>query len=804
MYAMNYAGQELHNPRTDTQVLSAELKEESGQSPTLTFKVAPTHPLWSAFGHDAVMAIEREVELKEVERGEVLFRGRVRSVSMTMDGAKKIVCEGSLAYLNDTTVRPYKTYDTTEIDCPINAPAEADKLFLWFIDQHNAHVANRCERFCVGINAGIDYGRLSRGTGSRPATIKEMRDKLTKLCGGYFRVRYDDYGSLIDWLPSRGAAESTQAVELGQNLLDLSTGTDGKDIFTAIVPVGKAGEGEHEHDVTIDDGEKDGIYVAVSPDYYILGDAIVDKTKAERYGVIEKTVQYRDIADKKQLAEKAMAELAAARFDDAIEVSAFDLHYADKSIRPINFLERVSVESKPHGLSRMMLCVGRTIDVCDPTHTKYKFGTIASTLTKEGTSAQDDADAQQRRVTALSASTRTIAEDTKKTTIKVAEVDDRAVKADKKAEEAKKTVVKVEEQVTTATRKADAAASKVEEVSTKAEKTAQAVTAVVSDVAAAKVSAAEAKETADAAGQEAHDAKTQAKTAATQAAAVDGKATEAKQAAASAAQTATQAEKTAKEVEKKVSDITNTFSHDAEGAHVGAKNSLHTTVDAQGLHVMSGTEEIATFAKNTVALAKGATEAEISMVDSAFHLGVKRKNNPDIGVIQDAVFSGESFAFNPRYSYTTTSNVLKFAAIESNANRGIEIFVKPQGYEVAYIANENVLSSATGTHKHLINLLTMTPWKDLGGVPSSDYVRYKQVGAEAYISVDVAGANNLTLTPKLPEGLRPENNMYLPAVTYPGGRSALVWLGADGSVWITGAQSSTDRVVTTAPFPIKE
>ncbi len=128
MYAMNYAGQVLHNPRTDIQVLSAELKEESGQSPTLTFKVAPTHPLWSTFGHDCIMAIEHEVELKEVESGEILFRGRVRSASMTMDGAKKIVCEGSLAYLNDTTVRPYKTYDTTEIDCPINAPAEADKV----------------------------------------------------------------------------------------------------------------------------------------------------------------------------------------------------------------------------------------------------------------------------------------------------------------------------------------------------------------------------------------------------------------------------------------------------------------------------------------------------------------------------------------------------------------------------------------------------------------------------------------------------------------------------------------------------
>lgn len=804
MYAMNYAGQVLHNPRTNIQILSGELKEESGQSPTLTFKIAPTHPLWPTFGHDAVMAIEREVELKEVESGEVLFRGRVRSVSMAMDGAKKIVCEGSLAYLNDTTVRPYKTYDTTEIDCPINAPAEADKLFLWFVDQHNAHVANRCERFRVGINAGINYGRLSRGTGSRPTTIKEMRDKLTKLCGGYFRVRYDDYGSLIDWLPSRGAAESTQAVELGQNLLDFSTGTDGKDLFTAIVPVGKAGEGEHEHDVTIDDGEQDGVYVAVSPDYYILDDAIVDKAKAERYGVIEKTVQYRDIADKKQLAEKAMAELAAARFDDAIEVSAFDLHYADKSIRPINFLERVSVKSKPHGLSRMMLCVGRTIDICDPTHTKYKFSAIASTLTKDGTSAQDDADAQQRRVTALSASTRTIAEDAKKTTIKVAEVDDRAVKADAKAEEVKKTVVKVEEQATTATKKADTAASKVEEVSIKAEKTAQAVTTVVSDVAAAKAAATEAKETADAAGQEAHDAKTQAKTAATQAAAVDGKATEAKQMASAAGLAATAADETAKAAKKAVDKLGNAFSTDAEGAHVGSKAAAHTTIDAQGLHVMSGAKEIATIAQNTVALAKGATEAEISMVDSAFNLNVKRENNPDIGVIQDAVFTGESFSFNPRYSYTTMSSVLKFAAIESETNRGIEVFIKPQWYEVAYVANKNVLSSATGTHKHLINLLTTTPWKDLGGVSGGDYVRYKQVGAEAYISVDVAGANNLTLTPKLPEGLRPENNMYLPAATYPGGRSALVWLGADGSVWITGAQSSTDRVVTTVPFPIKE
>ena len=784
MYAMNYAGQELHNPRTDTQVLSAELKEESGQSPTLTFKVAPTHPLWSAFDHDAVMAIEREVELKEVESGEVLFRGRVRSVAMIMDGAKKIVCEGSLAYLNDTTVRPYKTYDTTEIDCPINAPAEADKLFLWFIDQHNAHAANRCERFRVGINAGINYGRLSRGTGSRPSTIKEMRDKLTKLCGGHFRVRYDDYGSIIDWLPSRGAAESTQAVELGQNLLDLSTGTDGKDIFTAIVPVGKAGEGEHEHDVTIDDGGQDGVYAAVSPDYYILGDAIVDKAKAERHGIIEKTVQYRDISNRNQLAEKAMAELAAARFDDAVEVSAFDLHYADKNVRPINFLERVLVESKPHGLSRMMLCVGRTIDICDPTHTKYKFGAVASTLTKEGTSAQDDADAQQRRVTALSASTRTIVEDAKKTTIKVAEVDDRVVKATTTAEEAKKTVVKVEEQVTTATKKADAAASKVEEVSTKAEKAAQAVTTVVSDVKAAKAAATEAKETADAAGQEAHDAKTQAKAAATQAAAVDGKATEAKQIASAAGLTATQAEETATAAKQAVDKLANAFSTDADGAHVGAKQGLHTTTDSQGLHVMRGTTELATFAEKLVSLARTAKDAVIKLVGDTLKISAAEKTD-ELGTYQQVKWESESLQIESTMDFHVAA--ARIGSHVESLNRVVDAgFDGSQFWLSSQKPDTTDRVSANGSLKHLINALISTPWVEIGDNKCS--VRWRVAFGCLFVRIWLAGGiDEWTSKKSIPKKWQPSHNGQYYCLTSQGGGIATVHLGGqagDGTVTI--------------------
>ena len=169
------------------------------------------------------------------------------------------------------------------------------------------------------------------------------------------------------------------------------------------------------------------------------------------------------------------------------------------------------------------------------------------------------------------------------------------------------------------------------------------------------------------------------------------------------------------------------------------------------------------------------------MVDSAFNLSVKRENNPDIGVIQDAVFNGESFAFNPRYSYTTMSSVLKFAAIEREVNRGIEVFIKPQGYEVAYVADKNVLSSATGTHKHLINLLTATPWKTLHD-NGTCRVRYCLRGGFMYLDCYLAaGASTYTTPEELPKDLLPAIEGYYSMGTQSGNDTAKIWIGsADG------------------------
>lgn len=548
MYILKYAGSVLHDPRIDTQISAGILKEESGQSPTLSLTIQPTHPLWDSFTRDTVMLPNREVELVEFETGIVLFRGRVRAISMEFDGSKKLTCEGAMAYLNDTTVRPYKTYDTDEIECDINAPAEANKLFEWFIEQHNAHVMNACEKFIIGVNAGANYGKLQRGTGTRPATLKEMRDKLEKACGGWLRVRYDATGSIIDWLPDTGAAEATQRVELGSNLLDLDTQVDGKDIYTAIVPVGKTGKGENERKVNV---SAETAYVPFG--FAIQGDAVVDMAAVEKYGLIEKTMSY-DLDKPQALADKAVADLAAGKLDDSIEVSAFDLHNLNEQTLPIDFLDRVFVKSEPHGIERYMICSGRTINLTNPTATQFKLGAITATLTKGATSSQESAqESIAKRVTSLSNATKNIAKDAATTTIKVAAVEEKAVAVEKKADAATEKIADV---ATTAT----AAAEKVETVAAKAEKAAEEVSHVATDAKNATTAAKEAKTM------------------------------------------ATEANNKAKEVKAAVDDMRNVFTHDEQGAHVGDKRAGHVTVTSDGMSIFDGESQIASFESNIISL----------------------------------------------------------------------------------------------------------------------------------------------------------------------------------------------------------
>lgn len=720
MYVLTYAGNVIHDPREEgVQISAGKLVEESGQSPTLSFTVQPTHPLWRAFNRESVMNTEREIELTEHETQKILFRGRIRKVSMSMNGSIDVTCEGAMAYLNDTTVRPYKTYDTDEIDCEINAPAKAGELFEWFIEQHNSRVSNRCEKFKVGINAGINFGALQRGTGTRPTTLKEMREKLTKLCGGYFRVRYVGEDNYLDWLNADGSSEAAQSVELGQNLLDLNTGADGKDIYTAIVPVGKTGEGEDEKDVTIDDE-----HAYVGGGYDIVGDAVVDTTMAERYGVIEKLMEYDHLSQPQALADKAVADLAAGKLSDSITVSATDLHYADVAVQQIDYLQRVQVTSEPHGIDRMMLCVGRTINLVDPKATRYSFGAIEGTLTKSGTTSQERTqEATEKRLTALASTTRKTVEDTHKTTVAVAAVEEKAVAVEKKADAATEKIADV---ATTAT----AAAEKVETVAAKAERAAEEVSHVATDAANANNTAKEAKTM------------------------------------------ATEASNKAAEVKATVDDMANAFSHDESGAHVGDKDGVHTTIDSHGMKLLKGSEELAKFEQSAVSLGGGV----FNIVDG-YNYG---KDDTKF----TAVFA-RRLLFNSGGAFYVNAPVIKLEVsddLNGNTSRGIGLA------SYGFIAHDKANGRGEViAFEDLAKLIKFTSWTTLQD-DGACRVRYCIRGGMMYLDCYLAaGYSTRTTTAQMPKELLPAIEGYHSLGTQTGNNTAKIWIGSangnDGHIY---------------------
>ena len=737
MYILKYAGSVLHDPRTDVQISAGTLKEESGQSPTLSLTIQPTHPLWDSFTRDTVMLPNREVELVEFETGIVLFRGRVRAISMEFDGSKKLTCEGAMAYLNDTTVRPYKTYDTDEIECDINAPAEANKLFEWFIEQHNAHVMNACEKFIIGVNAGANYGKLQRGTGTGPATLKEMRDKLEKACGGWLRVRYDATGSIIDWLPDTGAAEATQRVELGSNLLDLDTQVDGKDIYTAIVPVGKTGKGSDEHKVNV---SAETAYVPFG--FAIQGDAVVDMAAVEKYGLIEKTMSY-DLDKPQALADKAVADLAAGKLDDSIEVSAFDLHNLNEQTLPIDFLDRVFVKSGPHGIERYMICSGRTINLTNPTATQYKLGAITATLTNGATSSQESAqESIAKRVTSLSNATRNIAKDTATTTIKVAAVEEKAVAVEKKADAATEKIADV---ATTAT----AAAEKVDTVAAKAEKAAEEVSHVATDAANANNTAKEAKTM------------------------------------------ATEASNKAAEVKSTVENLTNVFTHDEHGAHVGDKKAGHVTVKSDGMSIFNGESPIASFESGIISLNNGALNIVAGYQDN--------KGDRATALMTD------NLLLKPTGYLLSDSQAIAAKISNSDGMHFAELGLTDS---TLTLSADNRAKKESIDYTNLVKLLKFKPWTTLvddGKARIKYCIRAGLVIFEFYLK---GGYSTYSSSTQVPADVLPAMSGYYPLACQDGNNTAKVWLdsstGTDRHIYIYNyAQGYCFGTVTLVPNSLK-
>ena len=238
-----------------------------------------------------------------------------------------------------------------------------------------------------------------------------------------------------------------------------------------------------------------------------------------------------------------------------------------------------------------------------------------------------------------------------------------------------------------------------------------------------------------------------------------------------AAKEAKEAKATATTAKEAVDDMQNTFSHDSEGAHVGSKTGIHTTIDRQGMKLLNGTNQLASFDAGMVTLGGTALNIVAGYSNGRDDTRSTLLTCADLLLRPTAGFGVEAKSMSTRLSSDDRMNT---TAIGANVE-GLSVSVN------------NGASKVDITFEQLVKLLKLTPWVTLqdDGICR---VRYCVRGGMMYLDCYLAaGYATRTTTKQLPKELLPAIEGYHSLGTQTGNHTAKIWVGSanggDGHIY---------------------
>ncbi len=343
-------------------VFNPRVALEMGKAGSLEFDIPQSNPYYKSINQLTSLVTVRMDD-------DEIFRGRVLSNERTFNNVRSVYCEGDLAFLVDSVQRTEKYNGTTRA------------LFNKLIAAHNARV-EASKQFTVGnvtiedrsiiltgqddnINTGnIDYKQIAINSivNDWNTTFDEIQTCLIDYVGGYLRTRYQNGVNYIDYVQEYGG-ESSQEIELGENLLDLTEEISAEELFTVLVPLG-------DDNITIKSVNGGS-------------DELVDTNAVAKYGRIVKTHVFNNVNSASTLLENARRYLASnVNVPRTVTITAVDLHMLNKAIRPIRLGDRVHITSIPHDMNEYLTCTKIEYDLANPANNKYTFGNPKQSLTE--------------------------------------------------------------------------------------------------------------------------------------------------------------------------------------------------------------------------------------------------------------------------------------------------------------------------------------------------------------------------------------------------------------------------------------
>jgi hypothetical protein len=382
MYQLKYKDYILHDMRLADEKLiirDPSVKLAVSKAGEMSFTVDAEHPYLSN--------LRRMSGLVELLDGTLpIYRGRITSDTKDFYGAHKIETEGIMAVLNDSIIPPFNFPEDFTEDASYKAAAASGNVveffFRWILSQHNAQVTAEQQIKPGVITVSDQNNYITRSSEEYATAMSTISDKLIKSAlGGYLLIRYEDDGNYLDYYAALPLT-NTQSVEFAENLLDLSSETDGTNIYTAILPEGKDGltiEALPDGDLT-DDLVKSGL-------------TIYSKSGMATYGRITRHIKWDDVTVAANLQTKAKAALAdnGLSMPETITCNAVDLGWQD-GIQHFRVGRMTALFSTPHGYSASYPLMELAPDILDPGNTQITLGATQQTYTGAQIDAKRETD----------------------------------------------------------------------------------------------------------------------------------------------------------------------------------------------------------------------------------------------------------------------------------------------------------------------------------------------------------------------------------------------------------------------------
>lgn len=371
MYQLKYKDYILHDMRlADEKIIVRDpsVKLAVSKAGEMTFTLGADHPYLSN--------LRRMSGLVELLDGTLpIYRGRITTDTKDFYGAHKIETEGIMAALNDSIIKPFSFPEDFKDDDDYKAAAASgnvvDFFFRWILAQHNSQVSTEQQIKPGVITVSDQNNYITRSASEYATAMSTISDKLIKSAlGGYLLIRYEDDGNYLDYYAALPLT-NTQSVEFAENLLDLSSETDGTNIYTAILPEGKDGltiEALSDGDLT-DDLVKSGL-------------TIYSKSGVATYGRITRHVKWDDVTVAANLQAKAKAALAdnGLSMPETIKLTAVDLGWQE-DVQHFRVGRMTVLFSTTHGYSTSYPLLELSPDILDPGNTRITLGATQQTYT---------------------------------------------------------------------------------------------------------------------------------------------------------------------------------------------------------------------------------------------------------------------------------------------------------------------------------------------------------------------------------------------------------------------------------------